>query len=917
MDSRLAHLIEAKRSLLDRWKKQRLNRRLRKKVAELNRAIQGHCRALCVQQWNEICNAADGQLHCGRTWNLLRHLLDETKSKSHQRDRLTKLMHRAIQKHGEEEVLKKINDKYLPPTLIVQHGPYQGLPNKRLDREIDVEEVRVALHDLNSKSAAGPDLVTNKSLRNLDDHSIENLTKFYNKCWKTGSLPRQWKTAKTILIPKPGKPPDTDNLRPISLTSCVGKVLEHVLLNRWQDYLESEDLYPTTVIGFRKRLSTQDAMIQLKHEILDDSGASRDNKAILGLDLQSAFDNVKHSAILSQVSKLNMGERSYNYIQDFLTGRTAQLRAGHLQLDDKKLGSTGTPQGSVISPLLFNLVMIGVANRLATVGIRHTIYADDITLWVDRGSDGHIETKLQEAVDAIEEHLDGTGLVCSPSKSELLVIPPRRGRTTDRQQGTIRITTRSGQIVPEVSKIRVLGMIIERHRRNGETIARITAKTADAMRLIRRVTSRKAGMKEDSLIRLVHSFVISHITYVAAYHNWLQHERNKINAIIRRAYKSALGLFESTSTPLFLKLGVHNTLEEIAEAQRTAQLERLSTTRTGRKILEDLGYIRHSGGDNKLTIPDEIRRRIRVDLLPKNMHPDYNKGRRAARAKALVDLHAQDRHARYVDAAEYPHEAFAAVVIKATTGDTVTAASVKCTDAERAEEVAIALAITDAGCQSVISDSRTAVRNYAKGRICKEALQVLRNACLEGARTVRVKWIPAHAGKDVSSKNANHNETAHAEARALTNRAPATDRPTWFGAKDRMTDYSEITKAYRLARRTFPPPDPGLSRAEAVLLRQLQTGSLPTPALMHRMYPEAYPTAMCQLCCRETADQKHILWNCVTSPMEARSRTIPPRLAEAARSYTYENQHWAVQQVLRALARHETRESATASSRLG
>lgn len=66
---------------------------------------------------------------------------------------------------------------------------------------------------------------------------------------------------------------------------------------------------------------------------------------------------MKHSAILSQVSELNMGERSYSYINDFLTDRTAELRAGDIQLQDK-LGSTGTPQGSVISPLLFNLVII-------------------------------------------------------------------------------------------------------------------------------------------------------------------------------------------------------------------------------------------------------------------------------------------------------------------------------------------------------------------------------------------------------------------------------------------------------------------------------------------------------------------------------------------------------------------------------
>ncbi|KAH7931528.1 hypothetical protein HPB51_029827 [Rhipicephalus microplus] len=123
-------------------------------------------------------------------------------------------------------------------------------------------------------------------------------------------------------------------------------------------------------------------------------------------------------------------------------------------------------------------------------------------------------------------------------------------------------------------------------------------------------------------------------------------------------------------------------------------------------------------------------------------------------------------------------------------------------------------------------------------------------------RKIRIKWILAHAG-DASESNDNHNETAHAAARALTNHAPATDHPTWFEANDRMTDYNDFTNAYRLARRNSPFPHPRLARAEAVLLRQFQT--LPSPALMHRMYSEIYPTDKRKFCRRETADHTHIL----------------------------------------------------------
>ncbi|KAL1422933.1 hypothetical protein MTO96_021528, partial [Rhipicephalus appendiculatus] len=110
----------------------------------------------------------------------------------------------------------------------------------------------------------------------------------------------------------------------------------------------------------------------------------------------------------------------------------------------------------------------------------------------------------------------------------------------------------------------------------------------------------------------------------------------------------------------------------------------------------------------------------RTDPIPKNTNPEYNKERRVARAKALIDLHANDEHARYVDAAEYQRNAFAAVVIEAATGATGTAASMKSSGAEQAEKVAIALAVADPGCHTVLSDSRQAVRNL-KGQICREA----------------------------------------------------------------------------------------------------------------------------------------------------------------------------------------------------
>ncbi|XP_037561319.1 uncharacterized protein LOC119440486 [Dermacentor silvarum] len=158
-----------------------------------------HCRVLCKQQWDELCNSLDGQLHNRQTWKLLKYLLDNTIIRPHRKDG-------------------------------TRHVTRQG----------------------------------------------------------------SWLRS------------------PISLISCVGKVMEHAFRNLVNAHLELTGADSHTVIGFRAHLLTQDAMLQLKYQ-------SRNTKAILGLNLESAFDRVAHSAILAQISHLNVRERAYNYVKDFLS----------------------------------------------------------------------------------------------------------------------------------------------------------------------------------------------------------------------------------------------------------------------------------------------------------------------------------------------------------------------------------------------------------------------------------------------------------------------------------------------------------------------------------------------------------------------------------------------------------------------
>ncbi|KAL1468988.1 hypothetical protein MTO96_041120 [Rhipicephalus appendiculatus] len=138
-----------------------------------------------------------------------------------------------------------------------------------------------------------------------------------------------------------------------------------------------------------------------------------------------------------------------------------------------------------------------------------------------------------------------------------------------------------------------------------------------------------------------------------------------------------------------------------------------------RKILRDLGLEPREGKQqNNVPKPDNINRKLRVCPIPKNVNPEHNKERRLARARALVGLQVREEGAVYVYAAEYQgsSDAYAAVVVGASTGATKTEASVRTRETHRAEEVAIDLAVSDPGCTTVLCDSRTAAKNCAKGR---------------------------------------------------------------------------------------------------------------------------------------------------------------------------------------------------------
>ena len=130
-------------------------------------------------------------------------------------------------------------------------------------------EFHAAASNLSSSTATGPDKVAYSMLKHLPRSGMDFLFYIFNLSWSSHSFPSIWKTSSIIPIHKMGKPLDTPaSFRPISLTSCVSKLFERIILSRLLFFLESNFILSPRQAGFHPARSTLDQILYLSQSIL-------------------------------------------------------------------------------------------------------------------------------------------------------------------------------------------------------------------------------------------------------------------------------------------------------------------------------------------------------------------------------------------------------------------------------------------------------------------------------------------------------------------------------------------------------------------------------------------------------------------------------------------------------------------------
>ena len=187
-------------------------------------------------------------------------------------------------------------------------------------------EILAAASNLSSFTAIGLDKVAYPMLKHLPHSGMDFLLHIFNLSWSSHSYSSIWKTSSIIPIHKMEKPLDSPAFfQPISLTSCVSKLFERIILSRLLFFLESNSILSSRQAGFRPGRSTLDQILYLSQFISDGFNKPRPgSRTILStIDFSKAFGSVWHPALFHKLISAGIPPCFARWTQSFLSDRRA------------------------------------------------------------------------------------------------------------------------------------------------------------------------------------------------------------------------------------------------------------------------------------------------------------------------------------------------------------------------------------------------------------------------------------------------------------------------------------------------------------------------------------------------------------------------------------------------------------------
>ena len=870
------------------------------------------------EKWRSTCATLDLRKDGKKAWQLLNNLSGKkqrTNPKPMPDGETDRKRSEKLNKYfssNNKSRTDKTNDKGLLKEL-KEREKIKAKPSGIFMDPFTLQELEQALKSLKMKRSPGPDKIHNEMIKHLGTCGKKALLHLINTTWETGQLPSAWKNAFIAPILKKDKDPtEPKSYRPISLTSCLGKVCERMVNRRLYWWLEDSNILTEDQAGFRANSRTEDQLFRLCQNIQDGFQEGKHTTAVF-IDLQQAYDRVWRKGLLLKMQRIGIQGRLYGWIKSFLSERTIQTKIQN-DLSSKQVLEDGLPQGSALSCTLF---LIFINDMTENIKSQRALYADDLVIWNTNKYGLQSARHLNRDLETLNDYCKKWKMTINPTKSVHSVFSMSPKAT--KQHLEIRI---DGQRVCKADQPVYLGVHLDSRLTFKKHIETQKSKTTKRLALIKRLTSTNWGSDMVTLRTLY----IGYIRSVLDYNQCLLMSTSKtaqttLDRIQNQALRLICGGMKTTPTSA---CEIHANVEPLGLRREKATLETFE--RCSRKPVEhparllvdkwrEKNRIKHRSIlhkakelREKCPLPGEKAPTEKVNKTPPNVSvppPEIKLQLIDTEANKKTDLvelkkSAEKTIASYSD--RWIHVYTDGSAFKATinagygvlicfpdgSSNKIHAACGTICSNYEAEIEGIKAAVTHLN--STFERDPTAVANVVIFTDSKSALQAMENSnnqtLLEASNLLTafsirlvLQWIPGHTnieGNDIADKLAKQGANSDQPQKPITLQTAKliikqNYKEEWMNMWARGTTGRAVYN--HMSTTKTKDPIRSLQRKEQCAIFRLRTQHVPLNSHLNRINPEHAP--LCELCDNPNETVEHLLFRC-PKLQDLRLQLLPP-----------------------------------------
>ncbi|XP_026479951.1 uncharacterized protein LOC113386381 [Ctenocephalides felis] len=406
------------------------------------------------------------------------------------------------------------------------------------------DEIEKAIkHSANT--SPGIDNIHYIMLFHLPDNAKTYLTNLFNDFVIKNFIPPDWKTQIIVPILKPNKNAlDANSYRPIALSSCICKTFERVIKGRLEWLLENESLLGGSQYGFRKGKGTMDYLAKLTNDI-HISNSYNKYLLLITTDINKACESINIDILHEKLLHFKVGRSIRNIILELITNRQIFIKANNKLYGPKK-NNKGLAQGSLLSPLLFNIYMAQV-EKIFTADTHILQYADDISIYTSQNSIDECISKLTREMSKFHQWTSNNHLTLSQDKTASIIFSRHR---IPEELTQIKV---NDKLLPRKRSIKLLGLHLDEKLMFREHITYTIKRCERGINLLRLLAKTWWGADPQICINIYKSIIRSVIDYGSyIYGQGAKSLMEKLDRMQYAALRVCIGAMRSTPTNALL-----------------------------------------------------------------------------------------------------------------------------------------------------------------------------------------------------------------------------------------------------------------------------------------------------------------------------------------------------------------------------